>query len=107
MRQSHCFISYFRIPHANLAMAECLALGIPCIAADTDEAREYCGDGTYACLVKPLNDLTSFTKQCHVFLNNIDEWHRAAQHGKKVIAHQFAPEHNIAVLNEALRVIID
>lgn len=59
MQQCYCNLSYFTIPHANLAMAECAIMGIPSIAADNEEAREYSMDGMLALLYR-ANSFHSF-----------------------------------------------
>ena len=100
--QSHCFVSYFRIPHANLALAENIILGNACIAADTEEAREYSGGGKYAMLVSPMNDLMAFSKQLNKFLENIDKWKEAARIGKDEVRKIFSPCKNSSILNKAL-----
>ncbi len=38
MQQAYCSLSYFAIPHANLALAEGIIMGLPCIAAETSES---------------------------------------------------------------------
>lgn len=102
VEQSHCFVSYFRIPHANLALAENIMLGNACIAADTEEAREYSGDGKFALLVSPMNDLSAFSKQLNKFLGEIDQWKKAAEEGVDIMTKVFSPGDNIAKLSEAL-----
>lgn len=100
--QSHCFVSYFRIPHANLALAENIIMGNACIAADTEEARDYSGDGKYAMLVSPMNDQKEFSKQLNHFLEDINKWKKAAKSGKDDVGKIFSPRENISKLNKAL-----
>ena len=57
--QTYCMLSYFTIPHANLAMAEAIWEGVPCIAARTEESLEYSHNGDYA-LLYTMNDMHSF-----------------------------------------------
>lgn len=102
VEQSYCFVSYFRMPHANLAMAENIILGNPCIAADSEEAREYTANGKYAMLVK-ANDPDLFAQKLCVFLAENDQWRLAAQSGSEAVSKKFDKEINIKVLNEALR----
>lgn len=106
IEQSYCFVSYFRIPHANLALAENIILENPCIAADTEEAREYSGDGKYAKLISPMNDQDAFTKGLKDFLDEIDKWQKAAKLGAEPIAIQFNPVSNINTLNGALKALL-
>ena len=102
IKQSHCFVSYFRIPHANLALAENIILGNPCIVADTEESREYSDNGRYAKLVSPMRNQKEFTTQLIDFLNHIDIWQHAANEGKMDVREKFCPEKNIAKLNAVL-----
>ena len=102
VEQSYCFVSYFRMPHANLAMAENIILGNPCIAADSEEAREYTDNGKYAMLVK-ANDPDLFAQKLCVFLAENDQWRLAAQSGSEAVSKKFDKEINIKVLNDALR----
>jgi glycosyltransferase involved in cell wall biosynthesis len=103
IEQSHCFVSYYRMPHANLALAENIILGNPCIAADTEEAQEYSGDGKYAMLVAPLNDRKAFSSKLLLFLRDINKWQQAVKEGADVIKEVFDPQKNINILVGALR----
>lgn len=102
VEQSYCFVSYFRMPHANLAMAENIILGNPCISAVSEEALEYTDNGKYAMLVK-ANDPDLFAQKLCVFLAENDQWRLAAQSGSEAVSKKFDKEINIKVLNEALR----
>lgn len=68
IRQSYCILSYFTIPHANLALAESIILGTPSIAANTPESIEYSYNGRLASLFE-INNLTDFEEH----LQRIDE----------------------------------
>ena len=59
VEKSYCVLSYFTIPHANLALAESVILKTPIIAARTEEAEEYSFDGKYAILF-PFKDQECF-----------------------------------------------
>lgn len=61
MQQCFCNLSYFTIPHANLALAECEIMKVPSIAADNEEAREYSRDGKLSLLYK-AKDMDAFIK---------------------------------------------
>lgn len=101
IKQSHCFISYFAIPHANLALAENIILNNPCIAADNEEAREYTSNGEYAMLVAP-NDYKEFATRLNVFLANIDYWKNAACKGSVSLSKLFDKENNISKFQRVL-----
>ena len=66
VQQAYCILSYFTIPHANLALAESIILGTPSIAADTEESREYSLQGKLASLVR-INDLLDFQEKIKQF----------------------------------------
>jgi glycosyltransferase involved in cell wall biosynthesis len=102
IEQSYCFISYFRIPHANLALAENIILGIPCIAADTEEAREYTNNGQYAKLVNPMNDRFAFSSQLKIFLTEIEQWKCMAEKGSVELSQIFDEKRNVKKLNDLL-----
>ena len=52
-------VSFFTIPHANLALAESIILQTPAIAARTSESLEYSNDGELAILYE-LGDIEAF-----------------------------------------------
>ena len=92
IEQSYCMVSYFTIPHANLALAESLIVGTPVVAADTDEAREYSLDGSLASLF-PILDRKAFAD---ALLNTDFEKMRAdIQASSHVIAEMFDPQRNV------------
>ena len=57
--QCYCLVSFFTIPHANLAMVECIVNNTISLAAKTEESQEYSLDGKLAFLCK-MNDEQSF-----------------------------------------------
>lgn len=71
LEQCYCCLSYYKVPHANLAMAECITLKLPVLAASTAEALEYSDNGRLACLF-PLNNYQAFVNK----LCNIESWHK-------------------------------
>ena len=101
IQQSSCFVSYFRMPHANLSLAENIILTTPCIAADNEEAREYSGNGEYALLVKP-NTPKLFLESLQNFLLNIDSWKEKAILGSVFIRDQFDRKMNADKFNMTL-----
>lgn len=66
IQQAYCILSYFTIPHANLALAESIILGTPSIVADTEESREYSLQGKLASLFK-INDISDFQNKIRHF----------------------------------------
>lgn len=66
-RQAYCNLSYFTIPHANLALAESIILGTVTIAAKNEESLEYSDNGNLSILFKE-GDYQSFLSA----INNLD-----------------------------------
>lgn len=100
-KESAGFISWFTIPHANLALAECIMLGVPCIAADNEEAREYTNGGEYA-LLTPAGDYPAFVQALASFAASGDAWRERASAGSPVLRRMFDPVLNASRLNEVL-----
>ncbi|MGN1233795.1 MAG: glycosyltransferase family 4 protein [Candidatus Cryptobacteroides sp.] len=100
-KESAGFISWFTIPHANLALAECIMLGVPCIAADNEEAREYTGGGEYA-LLAPAGDYNAFCRALATFSSSESHYRARAEAGSVALRRMFDPEVNAARLNELL-----
>lgn len=65
LQKSYCNLSYFMIPHANLAQAECILAGIPTICAETDESLEYSLEGKLSYTFK----LGNYNNFCHTLKN--------------------------------------
>ena len=103
--QSSCFISYFSMPHANLALAENIILGNACIAAKTEESEEYTLEGKAAMLVT-FGDKEIFKMELLKFLDDIDRWSEASRICSPKVAAMFAPKHNIERLNGALLTLL-
>lgn len=55
-RQAYCILSYFTIPHANLALAESIICGTVNVAAKTPESIEYSNNGELALLYEFGNE---------------------------------------------------
>ena len=101
MEQSYCFVSNFGIPHANLALAEALILGVPSLAAATDESYEYSGEGRYALLSK-FGDKGDFSSKFVELLENCDLWRTRANAGSQCIQKMFDLKRNVLILREAM-----
>ena len=98
MQQAYCSLSYFAIPHANLAMAESIIMGLPCIAAKTPESLEYSKDGELAILFELGNrnafiDAIKTMDKIHDDLKN-----KLLKHNFEIEA-MFSPERNIKTLD--------
>lgn len=104
VEQADCMVSYFTIPHANLAMAESLIVGTPVIAARTEETEEYSLEGETVFLY-PMNDVKAFEQTVQDFVQRPDRI-RIDNSNKKKIAAMFLPERNISNLNATLKDLI-
>lgn len=99
------YISFFTIPHANLALAESIIVGTQAIAAQTDEALEYSNEGKLA-LLFPFGDEKTF----------IDTWRKLdigqgisdklLKEGAKSLRQCFSSEMNAYVFNQALKELV-
>lgn len=98
IRQSYCMLSYFTIPHANLAMAESLILGTPVVAAWTEEAEEYSQGASNFCLFE-MNDINSFAEAVLEIDKKIKEKKPEPAKELEVL---FSRNYNIANLNNLL-----
>ena len=66
LEKCYCMLSYFTIPHANLALAEAITLKVPVIAARTEESEEYSCDGELAILFE-INNMIEFQEKIKSF----------------------------------------
>lgn len=98
VQQAYCILSYFTIPHANLALAESIILGTPTIAAETEESCEYSLQGELACLFK-LNDLSNFHEKIKQFNNIRPSLIKKIEASSSKISHMFDAKRNSDILN--------
>ena len=99
--QAYCIISYFTIPHANLALAESIICNAVNVAARTDESLEYSLEGELAVLYKE-NDFDDFISK----LESIKSYHNEMVNKMKIksslIQDMFSPQVNVKRLNNLL-----
>ncbi len=69
LEQVYCNISYFTMPHANLALAEAIILQTPSVAALTPESLEYSNNGDLAILFDQNNE-KDFVEKIRLLKNN-------------------------------------
>ncbi len=105
-KQSYCMLSYFTIPHANLALAEAIALGTICVAAYTDEAMEYSDLGRGAVLYK-FNCKEDFQNKINYVITHYDEVKRNVFNHSESVARQFSREDNAQRFNSVLYHLIN
>ena len=102
VEQAYGMLSYFTIPHANLAMAESIILGTPVIAARTEEAEEYSLGGKLASLFE-INNIRDFERNILNYIANDNELRgKLTMEEREKVAEMFSKERNIAVLNQSL-----
>ena len=100
IEQSYCVLSYFTIPHANLALAESLILGTPVVAAQTDESMEYSNNGELAILFN-INDENDFSRSLSEVEHFMKE-HPNLKAEAEVIKNLFSPSRNVEKVNIVL-----
>ena len=95
-------VSYFNIPHANLALAESIILGKPVVAAQTDESLEYSCEGSLALLYKfgSKKDFVNAWLSLEQGDLGLDERLRKDSHK---VADKFSPIKNSEVFNGAIK----
>lgn len=98
MTNAYCNLSFFAIPHANLAMAESIIMGTPCVAAETSETLEYSKDGSLAVLFE-LGNKEAFVEAINKMENQYAELKNRLKNEAKDIAEMFSASRNIEILN--------
>ena len=106
IEQAYCNISFFTIPHANLALAESIILGTVPVAAKTDESIEYSDGGNLALLFELGNkdDLEKKIKELDMRYDDIKAKIAKDCH---VVEELFGKERNVAVLNNVIEKLFE
>jgi len=102
--QAYGVISYFTIPHANLAMAESIICNTLSIAARTDESMEYSLEGDLAVLYVE-NDFDDFVKKILGIESYREDYLLKINARAKEVEIMFDPKQNIEKLNKILETI--
>lgn len=102
--QAYCIVSYFTIPHANLALAESIICNTMNVAAKTDESLEYSYEGKLALLYEE-NNFDDFVCKLQSIEDVREEYLSRMKQDSNIIATLFSPEVNISVLNNILKTI--
>ena len=100
-KQSYCMLSYFTIPHANLALAEAIALGTVSIAAKTEESFEYSDNGEGAVLYGFKNK-KDFVKKINYVLAHYEEIKDRVMKHSDNISQKFSRDSNATIFNKVL-----
>ena len=98
-------LSCFKIPHANLAMAECIISKTPVIAGDTEEAREYSSDGKAAMLFE-FDSIFDFESSVKKYLLNPIEAKENVMKYSEEIQEQFDSKRNARVLDSIYKKLL-
>ncbi len=97
-QQVYCNLSYFTIPHANLALAEGIILNTISVASRNEESLEYSNNGELAVLFDPndFNDFVRAIKQVDLCYNDLKQKLLSDQS----VAAMFDKDTNIKKLSE-------
>lgn len=98
MEQAYCNLSFFTIPHANLALAESIIAGTIPVAARTEESIEYSHGGNLALLFELGNQEDMINKLTELD-DNYEMIKSKLASERHFVADQFDRERNAAVLD--------
>lgn len=98
LEQAYGFVSFFTIPHANLALAESIISGTVAVAARTPESEEYTNGGELAFLFD-INNQEDFDLKIQRIFNEHEAMKKKLDNRSFVIANLFDKEKNVNVLN--------
>ena len=101
LEQVYCNISFFTIPHANLTLAECICMDLPCIAAKTEESLEYSMGGNLA-LLFDINSEKSFLEAVDKLSYDYDKLKTELKNKSHIIRKKFDKETNVKQLKTVL-----
>lgn len=101
MEQAYCNLSFFTIPHANLAMAESIILGTVPVAARTEESIEYSNGGKLALLFE-LGNKKDMVDKLRMLDEKYDVIRENIIKGRDVIVEQFDTKRNASILNNLI-----
>lgn len=106
MEQAYCNLSFFTIPHANLALAESIIVGTVPVAAKTEESIEYSNGGELAVLFE-LGNKDDMCQKLTDLDNHYDEIKNIIINERGKVEDLFDRKRNAAVLNVALGELFD
>ena len=101
LEQSYCMLSYYTIPHANLALAEAIVSGLVCVAAETPESIEYSNHSDGAVLFK-FKSKKAFKNAIVSVMNNYDYYEDKVKLNAAYVKAIFDKDINCKKLNELL-----
>ena len=100
-RQAYCNLSFFTIPHANLALAESIICGTVNVAAKTPESIEYSNNGELALLYEFGNE-EDFAAKIHSLSKCYDQMIEKIRKGSCAVSEMFDRERNSKILNDLI-----
>lgn len=103
--QCYCQVSFFTIPHANLAMAECIVNNTVCLGARTEESEEYSFNGELAFLCD-INDKMGFVEAFHRLEKDYSLMKDALSKKSYMIREKFDPAVNVQKLNDVYKSLL-
>lgn len=106
MEQSYCNLSFFTIPHANLALAESIILGTVPVAARTEESIEYSNNGKLAVLFE-LGNKNDLVRKLDELDTNYDKIREKINIEGHVVKDIFDTKRNAEVLNGVLNKLFE
>ena len=101
VEQAYCNLSFFTIPHANLALAESIIIGTVPVAARTEESIEYSNRGELAILFELGNQDDMYEKLMQLD-SKYDEIKAKITKDNHIVEELFDRERNAAVLDGVL-----
>lgn len=97
MQQCYCNLSYFKIPHANLALAESIIVGTVSVAASTPESLEYSDNGNLAILYE-INNEADMLEKLHYLDENYEQVKINISVKNNVVKDKFDSQRNASIL---------
>ena len=98
LEQAYCNLSFFTIPHANLALAESIIVGTIPVAARTDESVEYSNGGNLAILFE-LGNQDDLVEKLKELDRNYEKIKTEIAKEGHFVQEQFDKARNVAVLD--------
>lgn len=106
VEQAYCNLSFFTIPHANLALAESIIIGTVPVAAQTEESIEYSNRGELAILFE-LGIQNDMYEKLIQLDSKYDEIKAKIAKDSHVVKELFDRERNAAVLESVLEKLFE
>lgn len=106
LEQAYCNLSFFTIPHANLALAESIILGTVPVAARTEESIEYSNEGNLAVLFRLGSEDDMYEKLMDLD-THYDKFKAKIINERQIVAKKFNKNRNVEFLDQILTKLFD